>query len=203
LTIRKIAAHKLTDTALENLAGADPAELRAYRAEMEKFVGKSDQADDFDALIDYAGKVELSYGKDLGKPVEDFGWSKPVQKIDPDADYARDFRLRQENTRGTREYNEAFDVNGEKRDSRGRYIPKEVLREDADKIPQKSKTFADDVKAAKETGHDRGDGFTVDREFGVRSAGEAADIFAHEQAKATASSPEPSAPSADPGPVNF
>jgi hypothetical protein len=203
LTIRKIAAHKITDTALENLAGADPAELKAYRAEMEKCIGKSDQADDFEALIDYAGKVELSHGKDLGKPVEEPSWSKPVQKIDPDADYARSYRLRQENTKGTREYNEAFDVNGEKRDSRGRYIPKEVLREDADKIPQKSKSFADDVRAAKETGHDRGDGFTVDREFGVRSAGEAADIIAHEQVQAAAPSPEPSAPPAADGPVNF
>jgi hypothetical protein len=214
LTARKIAAHKITDAALQNLT--DDEGIKAYRAEMEKLVGKSDQADDFDALFDYAGKVELSYGKDLGKPVEEPAWSKPIEKIDPEADYARDFRLRLENTKGTREYNDATDAASNKRDSAGRFIPQKMLKEDADKIPKRTKTLADDLQAEREAGWERGDGMTVDKRYGIMSDAEAREIEAFEQSRSAPPpapeqpvtlpnplSPEPSAPPAAEGPVNF
>jgi hypothetical protein len=222
LAARKIAAHKITDTALENLTGADPAELRVYRTEMEKMVGKSDQADDFEALIDYAGKVELSYGKDLGKPAQPVpDWLVGKDKIDPDSDHARDFKLRFENTRGSKEWHDSRDAAGNKRDSKGRYIPEKMLREDADKIPQRTKTLTDDLQAEREAGWERGDGHTIDKRYGIMSEAEAREIEAFENSRSTpppapeqpvtlpnphSSEPAASEPSASPaaeGPVNF
>jgi hypothetical protein len=96
-------------------------------------------------------------------------WALPPQEIDPDSDHARDYRLRQENTKGTREYNAATDVYGTKRAANGRIIAKTTLREDADK-PKPRKSEYDDTR-----------GYTVDKEYGVRTAEEAESIQRFEE----------------------
>jgi hypothetical protein len=204
--MRRAAAHYLTDVHLSTQY-QDVQDLekqaKVYHKEISKFIDTSEFDADSDIAIAEAN-AKLSLGDKVSKPVEVPSWSLPVQTIDPDSNHARDFKLRNENTRGTKEYHDAYDVNGEKRDSRGRYIPKDVLREAADKIPtRKNSTFEEDVKRAKSE-YDDTLGYTVDKEYGVRTAEEARDIEAYEQGQrndAAAAAEATPAPPSDPGPV--
>jgi hypothetical protein len=207
LLARKTAAHYIGEQALlfqPQSEAEQKAMMSQSRKQMATFVDMSG-ADADDQFAVYEQHAKLSLGDKVEKPKEEPSWAKPIEKIHPDSDFARDFRLRDENTQGTRRYNAATDIWGEKRDSKGRYIPKHVLREDADRIPaRKNSTFDEDVKRVKETGTDRGDGMTVDSRYGVMTEAEGRALDAYEQGQRDAaepSAPEPSPPPSDPGPT--
>jgi hypothetical protein len=166
MAARKVGAHKIAEDALSiNFQNeADQKRVMAEtRKKMSEFVDMSgaDPDDDFavfeaKALIDLGDKVE--------KPKEEPSWSKPVQKIEVDDAHARDFKLRMEGTKGSKEWNDSHDAQGVKRASDGRIISERTLRADADK-PKPRKSEYDDTR-----------GYTVDKEFGVQSAADAAEI---------------------------
>ena len=92
--------------------------------------------------------------------MEDPTWAKPVQRISDDDAAARDFKLRMEGTKGSKEWNDSHDAAGVKRAADGRIISEKTLRADADK-PKPRRSEYDDTR-----------GFTVDHEIGVVSSGE-------------------------------
>ncbi len=104
--------------------------------------------------------------------MEEPSWSKPLQKIDPSTDYARDFRLRAESTKGTKEWHDSHDGQGVKRAADGRIISEKTLREDADRPRPKSSNY-DDTR-----------GFQVDHERGVMSESEHRELDNFEQSRA-------------------
>ena len=201
--MRKAAAHFLAETAL-TYQPTDQADhdrvMRETRDHMGQFIDMSGADSDPDLAV-WETKTKLDLGEKVSAPVEEPSWSKPLQRLSDDDPDVKAFKLRDENTPGTRRWNDATDAYGEKRDAKGRYIPKNVLREDADKIPaRKNSTFEQDVKRAKETGDDRGDGMTIDKSIGIVSANEMADIIAHEQSQASPSAPAPEQPVILPNP---
>jgi hypothetical protein len=197
MAMRKVAAHKIAESHLQtNYQTAEDQEkfAKIFHKEMAKFIDTSELGDDPDSALIEA-QVRLNLGEEVTKPKEEPSWAKPLQRLSDDDPHVRDFKLRDENTVGTKRYNAATDIWGEKRDSKGRYIPKYVLKEDADRVPaRKNKTFAEDVKAAKETGSDRGDGYTVDSRYGVMTEAEGRALDAFEQGQrndAAAATPAP------------
>jgi hypothetical protein len=203
--MRRAAAHYIADTHLNTqYATAEDQEKYAkiFHEKVSEFIDTNGFGDDADSALVEAN-IRMNLGEKVDKPKEVPSWSKPVERLSDDDAAVRDFRLRMEGTKGSREYNDTHDVNGTKRNARGEIISEKTLRADADARPVKQKILND---LTKETGHDRGDGFTVDKEYGVRSASEAAEIEAYEQgqrndaaAAAEASPPPPS----DPGPVTL
>ena len=137
------------------------------RKRMSEFIDVSgaDAGDDF-AVFETKAKLDL--GDKATKPVEEPSWSKPVQRISDDDAHVRDFRLRGENTFGTTRYGDAYGNDDVKRAADGRIIAKSTLREAADK-PNPKKSEWDDTR-----------GYTVDKEFGVQSACDAAEIQRYE-----------------------
>jgi hypothetical protein len=180
---RKVAAHFVATNHLETpYQTYEDQEAGAKRAhkQVSEFIDTTGFGDDPDAALMEA-HVRLNLGDKVSKPVEEPSWSKPLQKLTDDDPHVRDFKLRDENMPGTRRHQDAHDSYGEKRDAKGRYIPKNVLREDADKIPtRKNSTFEEDVKRAK-SNYDDTLGYQVDKEYGVRTAEEARSIEAYEQ----------------------
>jgi hypothetical protein len=178
--------------------------MAAAREKMATFVDMSDEDADNDLAV-YEKAAKITLRDEVRKPVEEPSWSKPLQRLSDDDPDVKAFKLRDENTHGTRRHQDAHDIWGEKRDAKGRYLPKHVLKEDADKIPtRKNSTFEDDVKRAKSE-YDDTRGYTVDKEYGIRSAEEAREIMAYEASQAdTAAAAEasPPPPAAD-GPVTL
>jgi hypothetical protein len=194
LLARRVAAHKIGQDAVNyqpQTEAEQKAVMAAAREKMATFVDMSDEDADNDLAV-YEKAAKITLRDEVRKPVEVPSWSKPVERLSDDDAAVRDFKLRDENTFGTNRYMKAYGNDGVKRGSDGRILAKSTLREDADKPkPRKSELY--DTR-----------GFTVDHEYGVRSASEAADIERHEQsqrndaaAAAEASPPPPS----DPGPV--
>ena len=163
LIARKTAAHYVAEQALgyQPRSQAEHNEVMAQtRKRMAEFVDLSgaDVDDDF-AIFETKAKLDLGDEVKAPKP-EDPSWAKPVQRISDDDADAKSFRLRDENTFGTKRYNEAHDTAGVKRAANGRIISEKTLREDADK-PKPKKSEYDDTR-----------GYTVDHEIGVVSSGE-------------------------------
>jgi hypothetical protein len=193
LAARKVAAHKIAEDALSINFQSEADQKRVMaevRAQMATFVDMSGADPDDDFAV-FETKTRLDLGDEVSKPVETPSWAKPVQRIDPDAAYARDFKLRAESTKGSKEWNDSHDGQGVKRAADGRIISEKTLREDADRPKPKR----DDDR-----------GYSPDREFGVRSAEEAEQITRFEQDRANdaqAAAEVTPAPAADPGPVTL
>ena len=102
MAARKVAAHRIAEDALsiDFQNEADQKRVMAEtRKKMSEFVDMSGADPDDDFAI-FETKTKLDLGDRVEKPVEEPSWSKPLQKIDPSTDYARDFRLRAESTEG-------------------------------------------------------------------------------------------------------
>ena len=205
MAMRKAAASYVAEQALEYQPKSQEEQnwvMKNAREKMATLVDMSDEDADNDFAV-YQKHAKLTLGDEVRKPVEEPSWAKPLQRLSDDDPDVKAFKLRDENTSGTRRFNAATDIYGEKRDSKGRYIPKNVLREDADRIPtRKNSTFEEDVKRVKSE-YDDTRGYTVDHEYGVRTAGEAAEIERYEQGQrdnAAAAEASPTPPS-DPGPT--
>jgi hypothetical protein len=164
--MRKAAAHYIAEQAFAHQPKSE-AEQKAIMAASRQKMGEYIDMSGADADDDFAvfeTKAKLDLGDKVTKPVEEPSWSKPVQHISDDDADCKSFRLRNENTPGTKRYNEAYGGDGVKRAADGRIIAKSTLREDAAK-PKPLKSEYDDTR-----------GFTVDKEYGVRSAEEASEI---------------------------
>jgi len=201
---RRVAAHKVGQDAVNyqpQTEAEQKAVMAAAREKMATFVNMDDEDADNDlAVYEKAAKITLGDKVEKPKP-ETPAWAKEPQRLSDDDPDVKAFKLRDENTTGTRRYNDAHDVNGVKRSSDGRIIAKSTLREDADRAPKKQRILNDLTE--KPVGSDRGDGFVVDQEYGVRSASEAADIERHEQSQRNDAAEASPPPSSDPGPVTL
>jgi hypothetical protein len=194
MVARKVAAAYIAEQALTHQP-KDQAEqnwvMKNAREKMSEYVDMSDEDADNDLAV-YEKHAKITLGDEVRKPVEEPSWAKPVQRISDDDADARNFRLRDENTPGTRRHGEAYGNDLVKRAADGRIISKSTLRADADR-PKPRKSEYDDTR-----------GFTVDKEYGVRSASEAAEIEAYEQGQrndAAAAAEAAPPPPSDPGPV--
>jgi hypothetical protein len=205
MAARKVAAHKVASTHLEtNYQTAADQEAWAKKAhdQVKTYIDTSELGDDPDAALVEAN-IRLNLGEKVEKPKEVPSWSLPVQRLSDDDPDVKNFRLRDENTPGTRRHGEAYGNDGVKRAADGRIIAKSTLREDADRAPKKQKILNDLTE--KPVGSDRGDGMVVD-EWGVMTKGEAEDRERFEQSqandRAAAAEASPPPPS-DPGPVTL
>ena len=171
--MRKAAAHFVADTHL-NTQYATAADQEKYAKifhdQVKTFIDTSGFGEDADSALVEAN-IRMNLGEKVEKPVEVPSWSLPVQKLSDDDTAVKNFRLRDENTPGTRRNAEAYGNDGVKRAADGRIISKTTLREDADK-PKPKKSEYDDTR-----------GFTVDHEYGVQSASDAAEIERFEQSQ--------------------
>jgi hypothetical protein len=167
---------KPLDEALKNYVKIDPDVTDPH-----EHLGK--------ALLDsYSGWDDSPEKPDFPPPA----WSKPIQSISDDDADARDFKLRMEGTKGSKEWNASHDAAGVKRAADGRIISEKTLRADADR-PKPKKSEYDDTR-----------GYTADHEFGVQSASDAAEIQRFESDRANDAAAEAApAPAVEQGPYTI
>jgi hypothetical protein len=162
LAARKVAAAYIAEQALQHQPKSQEEQnaiMKGAREKMSEYVNMDDEDADNDIAV-YEKHAKITLGDEIRKPVEVPSWSKPVQRISDDDAAVRDFKLRMEGTKGSKEWNDSHDAAGVKRAADGRIISEKTLRADADRSKPK-KTEYDDTR-----------GFTVDHERGVMSESE-------------------------------
>jgi len=188
MVARKVAAHKIGQDAV-NHQPKDEAEqkavMKAAREKMSTFVDMSDEDADNDLAV-YEKAAKITLRDEVKKPVEVPSWSLPVQKLE-DGDRL-DFYNRQASTRGTKEWHDHHDGQGNPRNAKTGKLEKEgAFRPIEDGTPKPKKSEYDERL-----------GYTVDKSYGEDGIGYTPPEASPEPA-AEASPPPPS----DPGPITL